>query len=44
MIRMLVRDERTEALVRLPARPREVKLNPLESVLADVKTEAWSDQ
>ena len=44
MIRMLVRDEQTEALVGLPATPRNVILNPLESVLADVKREAWSDQ
>ncbi len=44
LIRMLVREEKTEALVRLPAPPRYVMLNPLESVLAEVKTEAWSDQ
>jgi len=43
MIRMLVRDDKTEALVRLPAAPRRVILNPLESVLADVKTEGWSN-
>lgn len=42
LIRMLVRDEKTEALVRLPAAPRDVTLNPLESVLADVRTEGWS--
>jgi hypothetical protein len=42
IIRMLVRDEMTEALVRLPALPRDVTLNPLESVLADVRTEGWS--
>jgi len=44
MIRMLVREETTESLVRLPSPAVEVKLNPLESVLADVKTEAWSNQ
>ena len=42
IIRVLVRDEKTEALVRLPAAPRNVTLNPLESVLADVKTEGWA--
>jgi len=42
VIRMLVREETTEALVRLPATPRAVILNPLESVLADVRTEGWS--
>ena len=42
IIRMLVREETTEALVRLPAAPRVVTLNPLESVLADVRTEGWS--
>lgn len=41
IIRMLVREETTEALVRLPAAPRNVTLNPLESVLADVRTEGW---
>ena len=44
LIRMLVRDSSSEAVVRLPALPREVTLNPLESVLAEVKTESWSDQ
>ena len=44
LIRMLVRDQTTEAVVRLPVAPTEVMLNPLESVLAEVKTEAWSDQ
>jgi aminopeptidase N len=44
LIRMLVRNASSEAFVRLPAPPREVTLNPLESVLAEVKTESWSDQ
>jgi hypothetical protein len=44
IIRMLVREETTESFVRLPSPAVEVKLNPLESVLADVKTEAWSNQ
>lgn len=43
IIRMAVRDALTESLIRLPAQPKDVILNPLESVLADVKTEAWSD-
>ena len=41
ILRMLVRGPTTEATVRLPARPKQVKLNPLESVLAEVKTEGW---
>ena len=44
MIRMLVRGATTETIVRLPAPATEVTLNPLESVLAEVKTESWSDQ
>ncbi|HET8713710.1 MAG TPA: M1 family aminopeptidase [Gemmatimonadales bacterium] len=44
MIRVLVRDEGAEATVRLPEVPQKVLLNPLESVLAEVKTEAWSDR
>ncbi len=31
----------TEATLQLPAEPTEVELNPLESVLAEVKTEGW---
>ena len=41
MIRMLVRGTTTNATIRLPAEPTEMQLNPLESVLADVKTEGW---
>ena len=42
MIRMLVRGETTEAVVRLPAALQDATLNPLESVLAEVKTEGWA--
>jgi aminopeptidase N len=41
MIRLLVRGDTTNATVRLPAQPVSMELNPLESVLADVKTEGW---
>jgi len=44
MIRILVRGATTEAVVRLPAPPKLVTLNPLESVLAEVKTEAWDNE
>lgn len=43
MIRVLVREATTETTVRLPAEPKQVILNPLESVLAEVKTEGWSN-
>lgn len=41
MIRMLVRGPTTDVRVRLPAEPKTMQLNPLESVLAEVKTEGW---
>jgi len=41
LLRLLVRGPTTDATVRLPAEPKEMELNPLESVLADVKTEGW---
>jgi hypothetical protein len=41
LIRMLVHGDTTEATIRLPAEPVAMELNPLESVLADVKTEGW---
>src|SRR5260370_20788620 len=41
LIRMLVRGPSTEAVVHLPAAPKTMELNPLESVLAEVKTEGW---
>jgi hypothetical protein len=44
MIRVLVKGPSTEAVVRLPAPPRTITLNPLESVLAEVKTEGWSSR
>lgn len=44
MVRILVRDTTTNAIIRVPTKPTSVVLNPLESVLADVKTESWSDQ
>jgi Peptidase family M1 domain len=44
MIRVLVRGATTETVIRVPTRATEVTLNPLESVLAEVKTEGWSSQ
>ncbi len=41
LIRMLVIGPSTEAVVHLPAEPKKMELNPLESVLAEVKTEGW---
>jgi Peptidase family M1 domain len=40
-VRVSVHGPRSEAAFRLPARPTEVELNPLQSVLAEVKTEDW---
>jgi aminopeptidase N len=40
-VRVNVRGPRTEVELRLPAEPTEVELNPLQSVLAEVKTEEW---
>jgi len=40
-VRMNVRGPLTEATLQLPAEPTEVELNPLQSVLAEVKTEGW---
>ncbi|MGH7519992.1 MAG: M1 family aminopeptidase [Gemmatimonadales bacterium] len=42
IIRLLVRGDKTETAVRLPSVPRQITLNPLESVLAEVKTEPWT--
>jgi hypothetical protein len=42
LVRVLVRGSTTEATIHLPARPKAMELNPLESVLADVKTEGWN--
>ena len=41
MIRMLVRGPTTEAKMHVPALPTTLQLNPLESVLAEVKMENW---
>jgi hypothetical protein len=40
-IRVTVRGPVLDAQVQVPAEPVKVVLNPLESVLADVKEEAW---
>ena len=40
-MRVNVRGPLTEATLRLPAEPMELELNPLQSVLAEVKTEEW---
>jgi aminopeptidase N len=40
-VRVNVRGPLTEVTLRLPAEPTELELNPLESVLAEVKTEGW---
>ena len=41
LVRLLVRGPTTEVQIHLPAQPVSMELNPLESVLADVKTEGW---
>ncbi len=40
-VRVNVRGPRTEVELRLPGEPQEVELNPLQSVLAEVKSEEW---
>ncbi|HYK83107.1 MAG TPA: M1 family aminopeptidase [Gemmatimonadales bacterium] len=40
-VRVNVSGPMTEATLNLPAEPKQLELNPLESVLADVKTEGW---
>jgi len=40
-VRVNVRGPLTEATLPLPAEPKELELNPLGSVLAEVKTEGW---
>jgi len=40
-VRVNVHGPLTEATLQLPAEPTEVELNPLESVLAEVRTEGW---
>ena len=41
LVRVLVRGPTTDATLKLPAEPKTIELNPLESVLAEVKTEGW---
>jgi hypothetical protein len=41
IVRILVRGPTTNSNIRLPAKPTAMQLNPLESVLAEVKTEEW---
>lgn len=41
VVRVTVRGKETEGTVRLAAEPTRLELNPLESVLAEVKTEGW---
>ena len=41
LVRLLVRGPTTEVQLHLPAQPVSMELNPLESVLADVKSEGW---
>ena len=41
MVRVLVRGPTTETTLKLPAEPKTIELNPLESVLAETKTEGW---
>jgi hypothetical protein len=41
LVRMLVRGATSEATIHLAALPKSIQANPLESVLAEVKTEAW---
>ncbi|PYP40671.1 MAG: hypothetical protein DMD48_02745 [Gemmatimonadetes bacterium] len=43
IVRILVTGPTTDATIRLPAMPKSLQLNPLESVLADVKTESWTE-
>ena len=41
IVRVNVRGPLTEAQVTLPEEPKRLELNPLESVLAQVRTESW---
>jgi hypothetical protein len=43
LVRVNVRGPVTEATLRVPAPPALLELNPFESVLAEVKTEAWTE-
>jgi hypothetical protein len=41
IVRVLVRGPLTEQTITLPAEAKSIELSPFESVLAQVKTEAW---
>jgi hypothetical protein len=41
VVRLIARGPVTEAAVTVPSTPTSYEVNPLESVLAEVKTEAW---
>jgi len=41
LVRVNVHGPFVEATFQVPAEPKQLVLNPLESVLADVKTESW---
>jgi len=41
LARILVKGPETDVTLRLPGLPKSLQLNPLESVLAEVKTESW---
>lgn len=41
LVRVIVHGPFVEAAFQVPGEPKELVLNPLESVLADVKTESW---
>jgi hypothetical protein len=43
-LRVNVRGPLTDGVVTVPEPPSEVNFNPLESVLATVKTESWRDK
>lgn len=42
MVRLNVTGPLTEASLDLPAEPKRLELNPLQSVLAEVKQEDWN--
>jgi hypothetical protein len=42
LVRLNVTGPLTEVTVELPAEPKRLELNPLQSVLAEVKEEGWN--
>jgi hypothetical protein len=42
LVRLNVTGPLTEAALELPAEPKRLELNPLQSVLAEVKEEGWN--